>query len=542
MRNAVRATAIVAAAAAAWAAAASAAPPWSGPADISGVFATAGYDGMEGNPPDIAADGDGDTAAAWDEEGRVVVAERPHGGAWSIPTPLGTGVRPHVAEAAGVVAVAWSADPESHATVAVRTSDGVWTAADFGPSNGDRPVVGIDANGAVTALWAADGIKTAVFQPGTGWAGVTTLTAAASYDPQLSVSASGRAIAAWTAASGVGMALRAADGAWAPATVAGPAGEGADVSMNARGDWAIAWRLFGADGASVHATSRTAEGLGVPSQEISDPVAQEFPFLVPEPVVAVGPTGRTALVWNRARGDSSRLQSVEAASGTAGLGFGSPDGLSGDMFTPIPTVAVGPGGEAIAMWRDGGIAASAGAAADWMPGASPAPAGSSPRMPDVVIDAAGDVHAVWADLARIPPRPDFNLFGMAVQATLTVPFPPGPPPPGAGGPGTGVPQGTPRSTVRRLRATLSAPGRHRAGRPVRMVVRFSRVVTRQRVVLEVRRRGGWRAAAATRCSGRVCRIVLRRAPRQTVLLRVRFSEGSVRRHSPTFVLRAPRRP
>ena len=44
MRNAVRATAIVAAAAAAWAAAASAAPPWSGPADISGVFATAGYD------------------------------------------------------------------------------------------------------------------------------------------------------------------------------------------------------------------------------------------------------------------------------------------------------------------------------------------------------------------------------------------------------------------------------------------------------------------------------------------------------------------
>jgi hypothetical protein len=130
---------------------------------------------------------------------------------------------------------------------------------------------------------------------------------------------------------------------------------------------------------------------------------------------------------------------------------------------------------------------------------------------------------------------------MAVQAASTVAFPPGPPPSGAGGPDPGVPPGTPRSTVRRLRATLAAPGRHRAGRPVRLTVRFSRVVTRQRIVLEVRRRGGWRAVAATRCSGRVCRIVLRPAPRRTVLLRARFSEGSLRRQSAPFVLRPPRR-
>jgi hypothetical protein len=310
--------------------------------------------------------------------------------------------------------------------------------------------------------------------------------------------------------------------------------------MNARGDWALAWRRFGADGASVHAVSRTAGGGGPPSQEVSDAVAQELSFLVPEPVIAVGPTGRVAVVWNRARDDSSRLQTVEAAGGTVGLALGAPQVLSEEMATPVPTVAVGPTGEAVAMWRDGGVATSADASAEWVAAVGPATTGSSPRMPDVVIDSAGDVHAVWADLARTPPRPDVKLFGMAVQAASTVPFPPQLTPRDGGESGPGTPTGTPRSTAR-LRATLAAPGRHRVGRPVRLTVRFSRVVTRQRVVLEVRRRGGWRAAAATRCSGRVCRIVLRTAPRQAVLLRVRFSEGSARRQSATFVLRPPRR-
>jgi hypothetical protein len=192
----------------------------------------------------------------------VHVRTSTNGQAWSAATTLGGGVSPVALAPDGRAVAVWEGLPPITGTIqaSVRPPGGSWSAAVTLSSNAGTPLVGVDGQGNVIAVWAGSaGIQTASLPVGGTWTAVTNLVAGGR-SPDLAVNASGAVIITWTGTGGTivtdsGTVL---GGFTAPVTIAPAAYRqgGPAVALNNAGQASLVWR----GRTTVLAATRSAGG------------------------------------------------------------------------------------------------------------------------------------------------------------------------------------------------------------------------------------------------------------------------------------------
>jgi hypothetical protein len=211
-----------------------------------------------------------------------------------------------------------------------------------GVAAGDELALAVGADGTAVVAWTeAAGparLRVAVRPPRGGFGAPVTLTDGAASGPAAAVGADGSAIVAWSEAGGARFARRPAGGAFgAPGSVA-PAGEQASVAVahDAQGGSVLAWVR---DGTRVQAAVAPPGGGFEAAEDVSAPAGAR----VFAPRVAVRPTGRALVVWERADDDLHTGSRVQLAARAPGGPFGA-----------VETVGSAPAGDArVAFVRDG---------------------------------------------------------------------------------------------------------------------------------------------------------------------------------------------
>jgi hypothetical protein len=220
----------------------------------------------------------------------------------------------------------------------------------------------------------------------------------------------GAAVVAWRPpGGGVAVATRSPLGEWGAPEAAVPAGRAVlDLALGVgpRGHVALVW-LEARPGARVVAAATLRGGRWTAPRELSAPRG-----LANDPAVAVGPDGDAVAAWRMQVGDRGhRIELAEAGAGgawsvrrPAGPDATTPRGV---MRPPGPTltstsVAVGSGGDAAVAWaervdgRDRAVVARR-AGGVWAPPV-PLPGRGDAGWPQVTVDGAGRVLAVWEHL------------------------------------------------------------------------------------------------------------------------------------------------
>ena len=199
----------------------------------------------------------------------------------------------------------------------------------------------------------------------------------------------------------------AATGWQAPVDAAGPGGWSfVDVAIDAQGGAVAVWRRFDGDGGwSVVAARRPSGGRWSPPVAIS--AGDDKPSL---PTVAVDPTGNAVAVWKVWRADLA-AERIRVASSRAGGGWSEPVSLADDggFIASGAQVAIDADGRATVVWSQvveyggGYVVRAASRAPD---GAWSEPADLSDRDrdaagdPQVAVGADGAATAVW--LSHLP--------------------------------------------------------------------------------------------------------------------------------------------
>ena len=119
------------------------------------------------------------------------------------------------------------------------------------------------------------------------------------------------------------------------------------------------------------------------------------------PQVAMDPTGEAVAVWIRSNGTNTIVQAAGKPTGSES--WSTPDNLSAaGQNATVPQVAIDSSGNAIAIWlRSNGTnaivqAATRPAGGSWSTPEDLSAAGQNASTPQVAIDPAGDVIAVWS--------------------------------------------------------------------------------------------------------------------------------------------------
>jgi hypothetical protein len=339
-------------------------------------------------PPQLAGDDPGDVIAAWtrEEGGHSVIeaASRPPGGAWSAPAPISLGGEearePRIAiDQSGDAAAIWeaSAGAEEVARAASRPAGGAWGAPTLVSATGEEaafPVVGLDAGGDLTAVWERTDATNFVIREADRGAGGTWSTplrlspsGVDSVVPELAVDPGDDATAVWErSASGgtedvVEAASRPGAGAWGEPTPLSPAGGTAQlqkVGLDAAGDATAVWTEGRYPTVGVAAATRPAAGgWGAPVAISAPGAANERPAL------AVGPGGDAIAVWERLGATDSLIQAAAFDAVGPSLRSLSIPG-SGKVGTPLsfsvaPLDAISPVVATTWGFGDGGSAAAA---------------------------------------------------------------------------------------------------------------------------------------------------------------------------------------
>lgn len=286
---------------------------------------------------DAAVDDDGRVAVVWTRAGRVVVSTRPAGGSWSTPARLSDPARraayPRIgADSAGRFTVIWRERlPGRRVSRDLTLPDGS-SAGTLEARVGTR--------------WQIAG-RTA--DPQGRWGDLervseSTGTLRAVYRPQLTVSASGVATAAFAADGGAWSSRRSRDGTWEAEPIGTTPGSAVDLDL--QGD---------------RASGRV---IATWQARVVDPVA--------------GPQWRA---WASVRGASGSWSSPHEL-GQAGTG------------KRRPAAAIGRDGGAVVAWADGGFVATVrGSSGDWSAPATvlpaPAPDAQTLDRPAVGVDRRG---------------------------------------------------------------------------------------------------------------------------------------------------------
>lgn len=317
--------------------------------------------------------------------------------------------------AAGDAVAVWSGFVGGHATIqgAFRPAGGTWAPQNVSGLGQSAvfPSVALDAAGNAIAVWSRSNgtntiVQASVRPAGGSWQAAEDLSAPGqdASDAHVAMNAAGEAIAVWRRSNGgdpiVQASVRPPGGSWGPPVDLSATGSASNpkVALNAAGDAAVVW--FAWDGSSlvnlVHGAARPA---GEPWQAAQTLSATGGSAMNPKVVVDAG--GNVIAIWTRSNGTRDIVQ---AASRPAGGSWQPAQDLSTpDQNAFDPQVAVGPGGDAIAVWDQytgtpGGFvirAARRPLGGPWqLPGEDLSAHGLTGH-PHVAIDEAGRAVAVW---------------------------------------------------------------------------------------------------------------------------------------------------
>jgi hypothetical protein len=395
---------------------ASAAATWLSPANIS----VAGQNAFEAQ---VAMNEGGDVVAVWNRfDGtnfRAQAAIRPAGGGFSAPVNLSVAgedaAAPQVAidQAGGAVAVWERPDgTDRRVQAAFRPAGGGFSGPvniSVGGQSAFDPQVAMDQAGNAVAVWQrSDGTNTRVQAArriaGGGFSAPANISAATedALSPEVAMGQIDDAVAVWSRSDGTNdraqAAIGTASGGFSAGVNLSAAGEDAvepEVAMNEPGDAVAVWERSDGTNTRVQAASRPAGGSFSAAVEDLSVATQD----AQRPDVAIDQAGDAVAVWERSDGTITRVQ---AASRTAGGGFGTPINLSAaGQDADFPQVAMDESGDVVAVFRRfNGTnfrvqAASRPVGAGFSTPVNLSAAGQDAELPQVGIDEEGDAVAVW---------------------------------------------------------------------------------------------------------------------------------------------------
>jgi hypothetical protein len=316
------------------------AAPWSPPEEVSVPGGSASWSR-------VGIDAAGDATAVWTRsDGLHLLAQaatRPVGGSWGPPVDLsgasGNAESPAMAvDAAGNVVAAWKlrlAGSEAIET-AYRPAGGAWeapVAVEFGAAVVETPAVAIDEAGDAVLIWrqgvGGNHVILATSMPAGGlWASPVAISSSAlnAEAPDVAMSPSGTAVAAWQSSSGAASVVESnilpLGGSWGGETaisLLATVTEPPHVVADTAGDFAAIWSRSGT-GLVAELASMPAAGSWAAPEQISTPGLEAH-----APQLAIDSAGDAVAAWYRFDGS---VGSVEGTNRVAGGPWTSPVRLS----------------------------------------------------------------------------------------------------------------------------------------------------------------------------------------------------------------------
>lgn len=352
---------------------------WSAPVTLS---PDGEYDDWD---PAVAVGANGDAVAVWSSVRNssgwtrqiVLSSSREAGGQWSEPIALSDTVaiaisyEPDVVvDADGNATAIWSEETGSASAVHARTRP---KGGEWGPPVEltdslvtSTPRLAVDPQGDVTAVWnwnvperGSGTIQSSIRPAGGPWSAepVDVSGDEAAVEPQLAVDAHGNAVAVWHRFIGfdsvVRAAWRVAGSGWGAAVDLSRGdlrGSLAQVAIDGDGTATAVWESYDASGTVIRSSSSAVGGAWSDPVDVS--VRDDGPWPGSFPQVAVGPQGDATAIWRAWYAD--RFNIVLAARREAGGAWGAPVelGASNGVIEPRP-VAVDPQGYVTAVWARG---------------------------------------------------------------------------------------------------------------------------------------------------------------------------------------------
>lgn len=336
--------------------------PWTTPVFIS-------PDGENAADPHVAVDAAGNATAVWDRNvgtnKTIQYATKPFGAAWNGALDLTStseiATTPQIAvNASGKAVVVWEFDGATSIIRAATFDGAVWTTSpDLSNSaqNARVPQVGIDAAGNAVAVWTwfdgSNDITQASNFNGTAWSVTPTDLSAAGQDaeePQVSVNASGVAVAVWDRLDGANFIVQTKTfngSVWSGTTVdispTGINGFKPDIAIDANGNAAIVWTT----------SSDTIEAATLPFGSTS-PTLQTLDLgpLANNPHVGINTNGYAVAVWEQTSVPFNYIKGSTLVGGvwTAPVNIQT---NSSSLNLIRSQVAVSPTGRAVAIWLNG---------------------------------------------------------------------------------------------------------------------------------------------------------------------------------------------
>ena len=396
---------------------AAAAPTWLDP-----VTFPAKHSGV--TPLDVAADGDGNVLALWStfDGGSLAdmplqAADRPAGGAWGDPQPVGraTGGSARAAfDAAGTAYLVWDA-PDGTVQYAIKPRGGgfdVHTLAGTADHPAAHGRVAVSAAGVATFTWqrynqpgGTSYIQAVVRSPGTGFGPTVDVTSTENtFAPEIGGNRAGDVTIIWRYAPSAGVtgfgSVRVVNGAFAnhenwtrftsDAVFTTPRPVVDDL-----GRATAAWAQAGVGGNQLRTATRDVSGsFGISD----DPLDTAVSILNPD--IAIAPDGTVVLAWQRFNQGHPATYGIGASVRSPGGSFSPPQHVAEDGPTTVdgPAVAADATGALLVAWSRGGIIQSASrlpGAAGQFGGASPVSHAGNATIPRLAADGRGDVAAIW---------------------------------------------------------------------------------------------------------------------------------------------------
>ena len=267
-------------------------------------------DDLEQHPnPDLAIDAAGTAVAVWGDDRGLHAMARPRGAKrFERAEVLSvTDADPQVGTSSRTAVATWSSRRGGRTTTRIAVASRGETFGDpatlrLKGLGGARPVLAVDSRAKITAAWARRGrVHAATCNPD-GSCGETRVLSAAeedARDPRVAVGADGTAVIAWRNKKGVAASLRPARNRFRPGALVGELSAGERLgpialTVGARGHAAAIWTVRGSGGSRVDAALRAPRRRFGRARTVSAAV-ENATWSSPE--VAIGPGGDVLAVW-----------------------------------------------------------------------------------------------------------------------------------------------------------------------------------------------------------------------------------------------------
>lgn len=398
--------------------------------------------GDRGDAPEVAIDAEGNAVAIWTALDGIWSRRYPSDEGWSHPADqidrMGVALSPAAlaVDAIGNAVAVWSERDNVFSGRCV--GDGIWGVSERLDDDRGRalePQVAVSADGRAVAVWAqevgsSEDVWSNRYSPAEGWQGpqqIATPTASLVRGvPQVAIDADGNAVVVWAELRlgffrDIWSSRSATDGIWSVARPIDAGDEGdalnPQIGMDSEGNALAVWQQHNGERDEIWSNRYTAD-LGWGTAEL---IGNEQEGDAEDPHIAVRLDGGAVAVW--------------ACSGAEGRDIWSnryhPDQGWGDSPEPIgvnrgaafdPRVAVDPRGDAVAVWEQSAQTGSTiwsnrlTPQVGWL-GSERIDHGNTgaARDPRVAMDRAGNAIAVWTVFQAEGPSVWSNRLSVAAR-------------------------------------------------------------------------------------------------------------------------------